>query len=186
MTILIFEEANTTLEEIYELKGLFELLRSTTKWEQRVINFMGRRMKEPRLTAWYGTGLYQYSGIKHQPQPMTPLLSKLQKIAEEKAGVSFNSVLLNLYRNGQDSVGWHADNEKELGADPIIASMSFGGTRKFKMKHNRNKEDKLDLFLRDGSLLIMGSGSQLHYRHTVPKSKTYTQPRINITFRKVV
>ena len=182
----MMKQAEIIYIEKMALKGIFGQLKEQTKWEQREINFMGRVMREPRLTAWYGTGLYQYSGIKHQPQEMTPLLSKLKKIAEEASGCEFNSVLLNFYRSGQDSVGWHADNERELGQDPIIASMSFGGTRKFKLKHNTNKEDKLDLFLKDGSLLIMGKGTQLHYKHTVPKSKTLTEPRINITFRKVV
>ena len=118
---------------LYDGESLFDLLMKETAWEQRTTRIMGKVVAIPRMTAFYGNE-YTYSGIKHEANALTPLLKTLKEIAENAAGVEFNSVLLNLYRDGSDSVSWHSDNEKELGEDPVIASMSFGGTRKFKMK----------------------------------------------------
>jgi len=180
----MLEQAHIEIIQL-NLSGLFDQLKQETTWEQKEIRFMGKTYMQPRLTAWFGSSEYTYSGINHKAQKMTELLIRLKKIAEEKADCEFNSVLLNYYRDGNDSVSWHSDDEKELGEDPIIASMSFGGTRKFKLKA-KDKSDKLDILLTDGSLLIMGSGTQRNYLHSIPKSKTYTEPRINITFRKIL
>jgi alkylated DNA repair dioxygenase AlkB len=119
------------------------------------------------------------------PHPFPERMNKLKIAVEKLAGVAFTSCLLNLYRDGNDSNGWHADNEKELGQNPVIASLSLGETRKFKMKHRRDKSLKYDLDLVSGSLLIMKGGTQHHWLHQVPKTKRPVGERINLTFRRI-
>ena len=142
----------------------------------------------PRLTAWYGdegTG-YIYSGIRNVPLPWTPALIEVKRAIEPLSGVVFNSVLLNRYRTGKDSVSWHADDEPEFGDQPVIASVSFGSTRSFQLKHKKRKELKVSVELTHGSLLIMRGGTQANWLHQIPKTGRPVEERLNLTFRVVV
>lgn len=169
-----------------ESGSLFKQLLNEVEWSQDEINCYGKKVKLPRLTAWYGDfgKKYTYSGIAMEPIPWTPELFSLKIKAEMVAKSSFNSVLLNLYRNGKDSISWHSDNEPELGECPVIGSLSLGGQRKFRLRHKFKKEmEVLEINLTDGSFLIMKGKTQECWQHQVPKTvKTATQ-RINLTFR---
>ena len=136
------------------------------------------------MESWHGDCSYTYSGIKHEAKIWTPELAFVKKRIEKFVNVQFNSVLANLYRDGSDSNGWHSDNEKELGENPIIASLSLGANRKFKMRNNQNGEN-LDLYLSNGSLLIMAGSTQAYWKHTIPKTRENVSPRINLTYRVV-
>ena len=140
----------------------------------------------PRLTAWYGDegAGYEYSGIRNEPLEWTAELARLRDEAGEAAGVSFNSVLLNLYRDGSDSVSWHSDDEPELGQDPTIASVSLGATRRFKLRHKATRETVVR-DLEDGSLLLMSGNSQRLWEHCITKTRRPVGKRINLTFRVV-
>ena len=165
---------------------LFQRLIAETPWQQDTLNFGGRTIAVPRLQAWYGdaNSHYGYSGLKLTPHPWTPLLADLRNQLQQCLSLPFNSVLLNYYRNGQDSVAWHSDDERELGPDPHIASLSLGASRRFDLKHKHRRElKKLSLELGDGSLLLMGSGVQQHWSHQIPKEPAVTAPRLNLTFR---
>lgn len=170
-----------------EAQGCFDTLAAATPWQQDTINFGGKAVLIPRLQAWYGekNSRYGYSGLALHPLPWTPLLTDLKARVETAAGAVFNSVLVNFYRDGRDSVSWHSDDEKELGGDPVIASLSFGATRRFDLKHRRNKGQKFSCELTTGSLLVMGKGIQQHWQHQVPKQPAITEGRINLTFRYV-
>ena len=161
---------------------LFAELRESIDWRQEVATVMGRRLPIPRLTAWHGQAGYVYSGIRMEPAPWTQALLELKDIAETLAGQPFDSVLLNLYRTGRDSVSWHADNEPGLGRDPVIASLSLGAVRRFQLKHRRTGE-RLALDLPHGSCLIMAGATQHHWLHQLPKTAQAVGPRINLTFR---
>jgi alkylated DNA repair dioxygenase AlkB len=161
---------------------LFEQLQRTIDWRQEIATVMGRRVPIPRLTAWHGQAGYVYSGIRMAPAPWTPPLLELKAIAEALAGQPFNSVLLNLYRDGRDSLSWHADNEPGLGSNPVIASISLGAERRFQLKHRRTGE-RLSLELPNGSCLIMAGATQHHWLHQLPKTAQPVGPRINLTFR---
>ena len=163
---------------------LLEALRDGIAWRQEVATLMGRRVPIPRLTAWHGAAGYVYSGIRMTPAAWTPPLLELKALAEGLAGQSFNSVLLNLYRDGRDSVSWHADNEPGLGRNPVIASLSLGAVRRFQLKHRRLPE-RLGLDLPHGSCLIMAGATQHHWLHQLPKTKAPVGPRINLTFRRM-
>lgn len=164
----------------------FERLIAETPWKQDDILIYGKQHKQPRLTALYGNEgkLYSYSNIVMVPHAWTPLLTLIREKVEEISGANFSTVLLNLYRSGQDSNGWHADNEKELGRDPVIASLSLGAVRSFHLKHN-TLENRLKLQLEHGSLLIMKGSMQHYWKHQVPKTARETGPRINLTFRLI-
>lgn len=140
----------------------------------------------PRLQAWYGDddAQYGYSGLRLSPLPWTALLNTIRTDIEQRLQLRFNSVLLNHYRHGDDSVAWHADDEKELGPEPIIASLSFGVTRRFELKHRTRRDlTKVNIDLDDGSLILMGQGVQKHWIHQIPKQPGITAPRLNLTFR---
>jgi len=172
-----------------EVSGaLFTALRAEVGFEQRPIRIMGRTVMQPRLSAWVGDpgAAYTYSGVLNEPAPWSPALRELRAPVSAAAGESFNSVLCNLYRDGTDSMGFHADAERELGPQPVIASLSLGATRRFQVRHRRETADRLDLDLHDGSLLIMRGELQRHYRHAVPKQRAITAPRINLTFRRIM
>lgn len=169
----------------HDADRLFQTLSTELDWRQEEAVVMGRRLPIPRLTAWYGEAGYVYSGIKHEPAPWTLPLLELKAIAERFAGQPFNSVLLNLYRAGRDSVSWHADNEPGLGRNPTIASLSLGATRRFQLKHRRLSE-RLSLDLPHGSCLIMAGATQHHWLHQVPKTARAVSPRINLTFRSMM
>lgn len=170
-----------SLEESNEL---FEKLKSEVHWQHDTITVFGHSHLQPRLTALYGNEgkPYGYSNIVMQPHQWTPLIMHIKNEIEKVCHENFTTVLLNLYRNGQDSNGWHADNEKELGRNPIIASVSFGAERAFQLKHN-SQEIKQNITLEHGSLLIMKGSTQHFWKHQIPKTKKEIGPRINLTFR---
>ena len=165
---------------------LFDSLESTIEWKQESINMYGKEVKFPRLTAWYGDDnkSYSFSGIRLTPIAWTKELASIKKDIEPICQTEFNSVLLNLYRDGNDSISWHTDAEKELGRNPIIASVNFGAERAFQLKHKHTQE-KIEIVLQHGSLLVMMGELQHYWKHQVPKSKKVTQPRINLTFRVI-
>ena len=166
--------------------GLFTSLKSTIAWKQESMNMYGKEVKFPRLTAWYGDDdkSYSFSGVKLEPLPWTKELLQIKYDIQPLCETSFNSVLLNLYRDGNDSISWHTDAEKELGKSPIIASVNFGAERVFQLKHMHTQE-KIEILLQHGSLLVMMGELQHYWKHQVPKSKKITQPRINLTFRVI-
>ena len=155
-------------------------------WEEREIVLFGKRHKQPRLVAWYGDpGItYRYSGDSLTALPWTKTLLAIRDAAAAFSESSFNSVLLNLYRNGDDAMGWHADNEPELGSEPVIASVSFGTTRRFDLKH-RSTGEKRQVALEHGSVLLMAGKTQQHWVHQIARTKKVSTPRINLTFRLV-
>ncbi len=170
-----------------EAHDAFERLRAELDWQKEIVTIAGRRVPVPRLVCWLGDegAVYRYSGVDHYPQPWTATLLRLKQAIEKICGQRFNSVLGNLYRDGQDSMGWHADKEKALGENPFIASLSLGGERLFRLRHNKTGET-LELVLASGSLLLMGGALQHHWRHCVPKTKQSVPARINLTFRKIL
>ncbi len=175
-----------------EQKALQTELTESIAWENTKIHIFGKEHFVPRLTAFYGDdGLsYTYSRQTHYSKAWNESLLTIRKRVENYCQESFNSVLLNLYRDGQDSMGWHADNEKELGKKPTIASVSFGSIRNFKLRHmerNRNVRDRkmLTIALEPGSLLIMRGNCQHHWQHCLPKTSKWTPTRINLTFRTI-
>lgn len=161
-------------------------LQTEIDWKQEPVVLFGKQIMQPRLTAWYGSKGYSYSGITMQPQPFAAVLPELKQAAEAMAKVEFNSCLLNNYRNGNDSMGWHRDNEKNLGKSPVIASLSFGAARKFQFRNYEEKTLIKTLFLEHGSLLLMRGKTQQCWEHRLPKQSKSTEPRINITFRSVI
>lgn len=165
----------------------FTELSQTIDWRQDWITIYGRSLPQPRLTAWYGDPgkAYTYSGITMQPMPWTATLLELKAKVEAVSEVEFNSVLLNLYRDGNDSMGWHSDDEPELGQNPSIGSLSLGGTRRFMLRHRFEKGLKHQLELTSGSFLLMRGTTQHYWQHHVPKTKRPVLPRINLTFRVI-
>lgn len=168
-----------------ESQELFQTLMDTSAWEQKQVELETATVTLPRLIAWYGDTEkgYAYSGVTVQPHPWTPVLLAVRQRVEETAGQIFNSVLLNLYRNEQDSVSWHSDDEPELGENPVIASVSFGAVRTFQFKHKDDPEKRLSIELPSGSLLLMRGTTQKYWKHRVAKTKEPCGPRINLTFR---
>ena len=170
-----------------EADAIFSELIREIPWQQDDIRVYGKIYPQPRLTALFGNEgkPYSYSNIKMQPHPWTSLLQKIKLLIENKTDTQFTSVLLNYYRDGKDSNGWHADNEKELGTNPIIASLSFGAERSFQLKHNSDKDQKKNIVLEHGSLLLMKGTTQHFWKHQIPKTSKPIGPRINLTFRKI-
>lgn len=161
---------------------LLRVLETEVAWRQEEARVMGRQVLIPRLTAWYGDAGYVYSGIRLHPAPWSPPLVELKTVADRLAGCAFNSVLLNLYRSGRDSVSWHSDDEPGLGPEPVIASLSLGAARRFQFKHRKGGE-LVTIELEHGSALIMAGRTQSCWRHQVPKTARAVGPRINLTFR---
>jgi len=166
---------------------LYNQLLQTIKWQQDDICVYGKIYPQPRLTHLFANNgkSYSYSNMVMHPSVFTENLLKLKKQIEKKLNIEFTTCLANLYRNGQDSNGWHADNEKELGVNPIIASVSLGGARWFHLKHKNNKGLKTKLELTNGSLLLMQGETQHHWLHQIPKTKKEVDQRINLTFRVI-
>ena len=164
----------------------FENLNSTITFQSGEITLFGKTFKKPRLEAFFADGnlSYSYSGQQLNTQLITKELNELKSRVENASQFDFNAILVNLYRDGQDSNGWHSDNEKELGRDPIIASLSLGAERVFEMQHTHSKK-RIKLNLEHGSLLCMLQGSQRFWKHQLPKDKSVHLPRINLTFRKI-
>jgi len=156
------------------------------EWKQEEMLMYGKLIKFPRLTAWYGNNdkPYSFSGIKLVPKPWNKELLEIKDKIEPKSETQFNSVLLNLYRDGNDSISWHTDAEKELGVNPIIASVNLGAERKFQLKHRLTKET-IQILLQHGSLLIMKGELQHYWQHQVPKTSLPVSQRINLTFRVI-
>jgi alkylated DNA repair dioxygenase AlkB len=155
-------------------------------WKQESMNMYGKQVNFPRLTAWYGDNdkPYSFSGITLEPKTWNSELMEIKQKIEPLSNVVFNSVLLNRYRSGNDSISWHTDAEKELGLNPVIASVNFGATRKFQLRHIHTKE-KLEIELTHGSLLVMKGQLQHYWQHQVPKNSKVVGERINLTFRVI-
>ena len=176
---------------LYQKNYTDELMENVTKdivWRNDSISMFGKSYSQPRLTAWYGENnvIYSYSKIKMQALPWTPILLKLKNKLEADLGAKFNSVLINYYRNGLDHMSYHSDNEKELGKNPVIASISFGATRKFSLKHRNNKmTPTISIDLESQSLLVMSGKLQNFWLHKVSKSTKIQAPRLNLTFRYI-
>ena len=164
----------------------FQVLKDDILWKQESMNMYGKQVMFPRLTAWYGDNNkpYSFSGITLRPHSWTKELLEIKNKIEPIANTQFNSVLLNQYRNGNDSISWHTDAEKELGLNPIIGSVNFGATRKFQLRHIETKE-KIEIELTHGSLLIMQGELQHFWQHQVPKTAKKVNERINLTFRVI-
>ncbi|UYQ93397.1 alpha-ketoglutarate-dependent dioxygenase AlkB [Chitinophaga horti] len=171
-----------------ESDTFFRRLQQETAWKQEPIKMFGKEVMQPRLTAWYGDAdkSYTYSGITMQPRAWNEVLTTIKTKVESAAQQVFSSALLNYYRNGQDSMGWHRDNEKQLGINPVIASVSFGAARTFKLRHYEKKAPVVSLELTHGSLLLMAGTTQHHWEHALPKTTKVQEGRINITFRKIL
>lgn len=169
-----------------ESENYLSSLIRTIQWKQESMNMYGKKIDFPRLTAWYGDNdkPYTFSGITLQPLTWTTEILEIKNKIEPVSKVIFNSVLLNRYRSGNDSISWHTDAESELGKNPVIASVNFGATRKFQLRHINTKE-KIDIELSNGSLLIMQGELQHFWQHQVPKTKEIKTERINLTFRVI-
>ena len=170
-----------------EANTIFVQLTNVIPWQQDEIRVFGKIHLQPRLTALFGYEgkSYSYSNIKMQPHPWNPILKKIKSKIESVSHTNFTSVLLNQYRDGKDSNGWHADNEKELGSNPIIASVSLGTERIFQLKHNTIPNLKQNILLEHGSLLLMKGTTQHFWKHQIPKTSKQIGSRINLTFRVI-
>ena len=170
-----------------EADAIFRQLAKDIPWQQDDIQVFGKIHPQPRLTALFGNEgkPYSYSNIKMQPYPWTLLLQKIKSYVESVSDTNFTTVLLNQYRDGKDSNGWHADNEKESGSNPVIASVSFGAERIFQLKHNSISGLKQNIILEHGSLLLMKGTTQHFWKHQIPKTSKTIGPRINLTFRVI-
>lgn len=166
-----------------------QTLRSEIAWEQHYVKIFGKEKPAPRLSTWYGDpeATYAYSGFSHAPHGWTDPLLDLKKRIESAAEADFNSVLLNQYRDGRDSMGWHSDDEPELGPAPTIASLSLGSERRFVLRHKKRQDlDSVEIPLAHGSLLVMRGPTQTFWKHQVPKTQKSVAPRLNLTFRRIV
>lgn len=178
---------DSAIESDYSYQ-LMDRLKESINWNQDEIFMFGRKVKIPRLSSWYGDSdaNYSYSGLQLSPNKWTEELIEIKTLAENKFKQIYNSVLLNFYRDGNDSMGWHSDDEKELGVNPVIASVSLGGERRFLIRERKDHKNKREIILKNGSLLIMKSGFQSKFQHSIPKTKKKVGERINLTFRKIV
>ena len=168
--------------------GALEALIDETAWRQDDIVIFGKRVRQPRLHAWYGDpeAVYRYSGLRNVPLPWTPRLVDIRSRVEAASGCRFNSVLLNLYRDGRDAMGFHSDDEAELGSQPVIASLSLGATRTFVFKRRIHPPGPaVRIPLDHGTLLMMQGHTQANWLHGLPRSRRTHQPRLNLTFRTI-
>jgi alkylated DNA repair dioxygenase AlkB len=170
-----------------EADRLYAALRRGIDWQQEEILIFGKRQRVPRLVAWHGDSdaTYTYSGTAHKPLPWTDELSFVRERLQSLTGHRYNSVLLNRYRDGRDGMGWHADDEPELGAQPAIASLSLGAARRFRLRHRRRVDTRLALDLAHGDLLLMAGDTQNAYQHALTKTARQVGERINLTYRWV-
>ena len=178
-------EYHTNFFESEQANLLFDKLKTEIPWQQDNITVYGKSYPQPRLTALFGNEgkPYSYSNIIMQPHFWNPLTTFIKEKVEQITNEKFTTVLLNLYRDGKDSNGWHADNEKELGRNPVIASLSFGATRPFYLKHNTIENQRLKIDLSHGSLLVMKGETQHFWKHQIAKTAKPIGERINLTFR---
>ncbi len=163
-------------------------LHSEIHWQEETLMMFGRPVPVPRRVAWHGDAeaRYRYSGVLHQPAPWTAQLTAIRQWLEQVSGGGFNSVLANLYRDGNDAMGWHADDEPELGRQPVIASLSLGATRRMRFRRKDRQGDSFQLDLGHGSLLVMDGDTQQYWQHCITRSRRVTEPRVNLTFRQIV
>jgi len=166
-----------------EARRLLEILLDEIPWEDHAITIAGRKVAVPRRVAYYGPFPYTYSGIIHPARALPPVVSALRDRIEEVTARPFNTVLMNLYRSGSDSVSWHSDDDYPHGGHPAVASLSLGETRRFRIAHKRRATERYAIDLTAGGLLLMDGTSQLDYRHALPKSAKPVGPRVNLTFR---
>ena len=180
--LLIPEALDSSSEQFY-----FDRLLREIRWRQDRLFIAGKYVAIPRLQAWYGdeNACYNYSGLSLTPEPWIQTLLDLKSVTEGLCGGVFNSVLLNLYRDGRDSMGWHSDDELELGVEPLIASLSLGAERYFSLRRKKKHGDKIKIKLPPGSLLIMSGNLQSNWQHQVPKTSLSVGQRINLTFRSI-
>ncbi|GAB3734822.1 alpha-ketoglutarate-dependent dioxygenase AlkB [Luteimonas pelagia] len=173
-----------------EADGLFDALRDGLPWSVHAIRLFGREIPSPRLSCWIGDpgAAYRYSGVRREPHPWPASLLPVRERLGRALGVRFDSVLANLYRDGGDAMGWHADDEPALGPDPVIASLSLGATRRFALKPKAGVDggSRLAVPLPHGSLLVMRGSTQARYLHAIPRTRRPVGPRINLTFRRVL
>ena len=167
--------------------ALFDALHADLPWQVHRVRMFGREIDAPRLSCWIGDpgAAYRYSGMRHAPHPWPPVLGPLRGRLAAETGADFNSVLANLYRDGRDRMGWHSDDEPELGPRPLIASLSLGATRRFALRHRRDAGRRLMLELPHGSLLLMRGDTQVEWHHALPGTTRPVGARINLTFRVV-
>ena len=187
---VLIEDKLNYFTEVYsegESNSYFEILKDTIDWNQDEIVIFGKQTKIPRLSSWYADSdvNYSYSGLKLIPREWTKELTEIKNKTEKLADSNFNSVLLNYYRSGGDSMGWHSDDERELGIDPTIASVTFGFSRRFLIRQKENHSNKKEISLESGSILIMKSDFQHKYQHSVPKTAKKVGGRINLTYRQI-
>ncbi|GAB3379105.1 alpha-ketoglutarate-dependent dioxygenase AlkB family protein [Lysobacter fragariae] len=170
-----------------QAQALFAALRAGIAWEIHRIRMFGREVDSPRLSCWIGDAdaRYRYSGTLFEPHPWPDALAVLRERLRGELGIDFNSVLANRYRDGRDSMGWHSDNEPELGPAPVIASISLGATRRFLLRHRTELARRLEIELPPGSLLLMRGATQANYRHALPRTARPVGERINLTFRRI-
>jgi alkylated DNA repair dioxygenase AlkB len=168
--------------------ALIDALRREIPWEQHRLRLFGREVAAPRLSCWIGDAgtAYTYSRVRFEPRAWTPTLAGLRTDLSERFDLHFNSVLANLYRDGRDSMGWHSDAEPELGAQPVIASLSFGAPRRFRLRSRETRKVALAIELAHGSLLVMRDATQRLYQHDLPKTALAVGARINLTFRNIL
>jgi alkylated DNA repair dioxygenase AlkB len=194
LTLLPLPDAEVLLDPHFlphiAAEALFQALLATIPWRQEPIKLFGKEVMQPRLTAWHGDpdACYRYSGLSLEPLPWTAALLSLRQQVSAATGAEFNSVLLNLYRTGQDSMGWHADNEPELGPAPVIASVSLGATRRFRLRPGAGTlpHPPIGIDLPTGSLLLMRGPTQQRWQHALPKTSRHVEARLNLTFRRIV
>lgn len=174
--------------QTFQKEKLAQLPFKNIAWNQDILTMYGKKVYSPRFSAWYGDEgkSYAYSGLKLQANPWNEGLLFLKNKIEKISQTTYNSVLLNWYRNGSDYMGWHTDNEPELGMNPTIASVNFGAERRFLFRRKNQHEEKIELILQNGSLLIMSGAIQHYWQHALPKSAKISAHRINLTFRKIL
>jgi alkylated DNA repair dioxygenase AlkB len=182
-TLLLYRHAMAA-----QASDLLEQLVRNVAWRQESITLFGKHHLQPRLSAWHGDpdASYRYSGLDNTPLPWTADLQNLRHSVQAICGHSFNSVLLNYYRDGNDAMGMHADDEPELGPQPVIASLSLGAPRRMRFVHRRGKHPALNLVLEPGSLLIMAGDTQRNWKHGINRTKRICGPRVNLTFRRIL
>jgi alkylated DNA repair dioxygenase AlkB len=165
--------------------ALFEALRAALPWERHRITVYGRSLEAPRLSCWIGDAVYTYSGTRFEPHPWPEAIASVRERLEAEIHAGFNSVLANLYRDGQDRLGFHRDSEPELGPEPLSASISLGATRRFRLRERKGR-GSFGIDLEHGSLLVMSGATQRNWLHAVPPTARVVGPRINLTFRRVL
>ena len=170
-----------------QAQALVPRLLEQVHWEVHRIRLFGRQVASPRLSCWIGDAgaTYRYSGTRFEPRPWSPALAGLRGRLQEELGLAFNSVLANRYRDGADAMGWHSDDEPELGPQPLIASLSLGATRRFVLRRRDDHARRLSLELEPGSLLLMAGDTQRHWQHALPRTARPVGERINLTFRRI-